>query len=188
METQYFKNYSPALERDMECEIWGHAGRPVLYIPGQDGRYFDFENFNMVDYFAPWIDAGELMVCGIDPIDAETYSAFGDPHERILRHEQWIKYITEEVVPFLTRIARERNGWEGEVGIIAFGCAVGATHAANLYFRFPFLFNGLLSLSGTFSSEPGFGDYSDNWVYLNSPVDYLPNLSEDHPYMNVYRR
>ena len=47
METQYFKAYSPALGRDMECKVYGHAGRPVLFIPCQDGRFFDFENYKI---------------------------------------------------------------------------------------------------------------------------------------------
>ena len=68
METQYFKHYSPSLNRDMECKIYGHAGRPVLFIPCQDGRYFDFENFKMTDVFAPWIESGQVMVCAIDTI------------------------------------------------------------------------------------------------------------------------
>ena len=55
MEVQYYKNYSPALGRDMECKIYGHAGRPVLFIPCQDGRFFDFENFHMTDVWSPWI-------------------------------------------------------------------------------------------------------------------------------------
>ena len=29
METQYFKDYSPALGREMECKVYGHAGRPM---------------------------------------------------------------------------------------------------------------------------------------------------------------
>ena len=33
MEMQYFKDYSPALGREMECKVYGHAGRPILYIP-----------------------------------------------------------------------------------------------------------------------------------------------------------
>ena len=33
MEMQYFKEYSPALGREMECKIYGHGGRPMLYIP-----------------------------------------------------------------------------------------------------------------------------------------------------------
>ena len=53
METQYVKQYSPALDRDMECKIYGRAGRPVLYIPCQDGRFFDFESFRLTDTWAP---------------------------------------------------------------------------------------------------------------------------------------
>ena len=29
MEMQYFKDYSPALGREMECKVYGHAGRPM---------------------------------------------------------------------------------------------------------------------------------------------------------------
>lgn len=43
MEMQYFKEYSPELGRDMECKLYGHAGRPMLYIPCQDGRFFDLK-------------------------------------------------------------------------------------------------------------------------------------------------
>ena len=58
MEMQYFKEYSPELGRDMECKLYGHAGRPMLYIPCQDGRFFDFENFQF--YHQP-DDEFELM-------------------------------------------------------------------------------------------------------------------------------
>ena len=47
MKTEYLTDYSPALGRDMECMVYGHAGRPVLYIPCQDGRFFDFGDFHM---------------------------------------------------------------------------------------------------------------------------------------------
>ena len=100
MEMQYFKDYSPALGRDMECKIYGHAGRPMLYIPCQDGRFFDFENFHMNDTLAPWIESGQIMVLSIDNMDKETWSdTQGDPYWRIRRYEQWLRYIVEEAVP-----------------------------------------------------------------------------------------
>ena len=74
MEMQYFKDYSPALGREMECKVYGHAGRPMLYIPCQDGRFFDFEDFHMADTLAPWIESGQVMVISIDTIDKETWS------------------------------------------------------------------------------------------------------------------
>ena len=69
MKTEYFKKYSHALGRDMECKIYGHAGRPVIFIPCQDGRFYDFENFNMTAAWAPWIDSGKVTVFSIDTLD-----------------------------------------------------------------------------------------------------------------------
>ena len=123
MEMQYFKEYSPELGRDMECKLYGHAGRPMLYIPCQDGRFFDFENFHMTDALAPWIESGQIMVLSIDTMDQETWSdAQGNPYWRIRRYEQWLRYITREVAPMLQQLAQQRNGWSDLPGIIAFGC------------------------------------------------------------------
>ena len=189
MEMQYFKEYSQALGRDMECKVYGHAGRPVLFIPCQDGRFFDFENYHMADYWAPWIEAGKAMVFAIDTIDQETWSdKSGNPYWRIRRHEQWIKFITDEMAPFIRETANRRNGWEGYPGIIAFGCSLGATHAANLFFRFPDQFDGLLALSGIYTADYGFDGYMDELVYQNSPVHYLSNMPADHPYVARYNR
>ena len=189
METQYFKQYSHALGRDMECKVYGHAGRPVLFIPCQDGHFIDFEGFQMTDTWSPWLESGQVMVFSIDTIDKETWSdKEGDPYHRIRRHEDWITYITTEMVPFIRTMARERNGWEGEPGILTFGCSLGASHAANLYLRFPDLFCGCLALSGIYTSEYGFGSYMDEVVYQNSPVHYMANMPSHHPYVEKYNR
>ena len=160
MEMQYFKDYSPALGRDMECKIYGHAGRPMLYIPCQDGRFFDFEDFHMADTLAPWIESGQIMVLSIDTLDKETWSdTNGDPYWRIRRYEQWLHYIVDEAVPKIRCLSQERNGWDDLPGVIAFGCSLGATHAVNLYLRRPDIFCGCLALSGIYTAHYGFGDY-----------------------------
>ena len=38
MEIRYYKTYSRFLDRDMEFKVYGHAGKPVLFIPCQGGR------------------------------------------------------------------------------------------------------------------------------------------------------
>ena len=187
MEMQYFRQYSPSLNRDMECKIYGHSGRPVLFIPCQDGRFYDFENYKMADVWSPWIESGQVMVISIDTIDQETWSnKAGDPAWRIHRHEQWIQYITDEVVPFIRGIANQRNGWEGYPGVMVFGCSLGATHAANLFFRRPDLFDRLLALSGIYTADYGFDGYMDELTYNNSPVHYLAGMPTDHPYIELY--
>ncbi|MGN0985553.1 MAG: esterase family protein [Candidatus Enterenecus sp.] len=189
METQYYKGYSQALGRDMECKVYGHAGRPALFIPCQNGRFFDFENFHMTDAWAPWIESGQVMVFSIDTLDGETWSnKSGDPYWRARRHEQWMNYITDEMVPFMRSVANQHNGWTGFPGIMAFGCSLGATHAANLYFRRPDLFDCLLALSGIYTADYGFDGYMDEVVYRNSPVHYLAGMPADHPFIQQYNR
>ena len=186
MNIEYRKWYSPSLGREMEMKVYGHGGRPVLFIPCQDGRFWDFENYKMTDVWAPWIDSGRCMVFSIDTIDKETYSADWNPHDRIRRHEQWINYICNEVVPFMRAVANERNGWTGYPGVVAFGCSLGATHAVNLYFRRPDLFDGLLALSGIYDTNYGFPGAMDEVIYQNSPVHYLGGMPSDHPYIRQY--
>ena len=181
MEMRYYKEYSSALQRDMECKVYGHAGRPVLFIPCQNGRFFDFENYRMTDTWAPWIESGQVTVFAIDTLDVETWSAGGDAYHRVRRHEQWMRYIVDEMVPFIESVAGRRD-------IIAFGCSLGATHAVNLYFRFPDQFTGLLALSGIYSADFGFGGYMDEVVYRNSPVHYLHDMPLGHPYIKKYNR
>lgn len=182
MKTEYFKEYSPALGRDMEFMIYGHAGRPVLYIPCQDGRFHDFGDFHMADTLAPWIDSGQIIVFSVDTIDKETWSdKNGDPYWRARRHEQWMSYLFYEMAPRMLDRTRQD-------GILAFGCSLGATHAANLYLRRPDLFNGCLALSGIYTADYGFGGYMDEVVYQNSPVHYMANLPRDHSYIDIFNR
>ena len=129
------------------------------------------------------------MVFSIDTIDAETWSnKTGEPRWRSERFESWITYITDELVPMIQSMARERNGWEGNPGILTFGCSLGATHAANLFFRRPDLFDGTLALSGIYTADYGFDGYMDGLVYNNSPIHYLANMPADHPYVEIYNQ
>ena len=68
METKVYKEYSNCLGRDMEFKVYGHGGKPVLVVPSQNGRYFDFENFGMVDVCAPEIEAGKLQLFSFDTL------------------------------------------------------------------------------------------------------------------------
>ena len=187
MEIRYFKHWSSHLNRDMEFKVYGHAGRPVMFVPCQGGRFFDFENFHMVDHWAQWIEEGRCTVYSIDCIDNETYANFGgDCRWRTEQHERWYNYVVEELVPYIRHLSGERNGYDQ--GIMTFGCSMGAMHAANLFFRRPDLFNGVFAISGLYDSYDGFGDYMDDILYNNCPVFYLPNMPADHPYMEMYNQ
>ena len=180
MRIEYFKHYSSFLNRDMEFKVYGHSGRPVLFIPCQGGRFFDFENFQMIDYWAKWIEEGRCTVYSVDSIDNEAWAAQGaDNRWRIENHERWYNYVVEELVPTI-------HSMSGDQGIVTFGASMGAMHAANLFFRRPDLFGGVFAISGLYDSPEFFGDYCDDLVYNNCPVYYLANMPHDHHYIDMY--
>ena len=88
----------------------------------------------------------------------------------------------EELTP---RVYQITGSWEK---LMTTGCSMGAFHAANFFFRRPDVIDTVVALSGMYQADYFFGDYSDELVYLNSPVDCLANLPADHPYMDLYRR
>lgn len=186
MEIRYEKRWSAELCRDMEFKIYGNHGTPVLFIPCQAGRFWDFESFHMVDTWAPWIESGQVMVFSCDTIDNEAWADMGgDPRRRMETHERWFRYITLELAPQMLRMAEAANGFRH--GILAFGASMGAMHAANLYYRRPDLFASCFAISGIYDNSLFFGEYCDDLVYNNCPAIYLNNLPCDHFYRELYR-
>ncbi len=182
MTTRYFKEYSQILGRDMEFKIYGEGGKLCLSFPPQCGRFFDFENYGMVDTIAPWVDSGRVMVLGVDAIDGETWAGEGDPRQRLELQERWFAYVTEELIPRAYELgADDRKA-------MTTGCSMGALHAADFFFRRPDLIDTVISLSGLFDADFFFGDYHDDLTYANSPLQFLPNMPEDHPYIQLYRQ
>lgn len=180
MKTRYVKKYSAALGRDMEYKIYGEKGKGVLVFPSQDGRFYDYQDFDMVAVLSNHIEAGRIHLICLDSIDRETWSdSWGDEHYRISLHEKWFHYIVDELIPEIKKPKET---------LIVTGCSMGGYHAANVFFRRPDLFDTLLALSGLYHAGFFFPNYLDPLVYDNSPLDFLPNMPADHPYLKEYRK
>lgn len=189
MQIEYYKEYSECLNRDMEYQVYGYAGAPMLVFPSQDGRFFDFENNGMIATIEPLIDQGKVQLFCCDSIDKESWSdKDGDGRHRTYMHEQWFYYIVNELVPRIFEI--NAKGHKGKLanGIITTGCSMGGGHALNFLLRRPDIFKGTIALSGYYDSDLFFGQYSDDILYRNAPVQYLEGMSYDHPYVEQYRQ
>lgn len=179
MQELNIKTYSNILERDMEHSVYGHSGKLCFVFPEQDGRFYDFKNFGMLDVVSPWIKNGKVKIICVDGIDKETWSdEKGSPEKRIKLHEKWFHYVVDELFPLYTS--------PNEKAMVT-GCSMGGVHSGIFFFRRPDLFDTMLALSGLYNARYFFHEYFDNLVYDNSPVNFLPNMPEDHPYMDLYR-
>lgn len=189
MKTEWFKEYSNNLGRDMEFQVYGHAGKPVLVFPSQDGRWFDYANNGMIDAAAPYIDAGRIQMFCIDSNDQNSWSRVNDwdNRNRIEQQEAYYHYVVDELVPRIYDINTAANGGHRADGILTTGCSMGGFHALNFLLRRPDIFSGCIALSGAYNARLFFPDYMDDLVYNNSPVDYINGMPYDHPYVEMYR-
>jgi len=183
MNIEYHKWISPSLGHDMEMKVYGYYGKPILIFPAQGGRFYEYEDFKMIDAISEFIESGKVKVYTLDSLDNQTWANWNaHPADRARRHEDYDRYIIQEVVPFI----RQDSG-DYEDRLITSGCSMGAYHAANFFFRHPDVFDTTIALSGLFQLRMFVGDYSDDLVYFNCPIYYLPNLS-DPWYIDLYRR
>lgn len=179
MQRQYQQWFSPNLQRNMELLVFGHAGARVLLFPTRTGRFFDYENYGIIETLRHPIEMGWLQIYTLDSIDQESFYCFwAHPQGRIDRHVQYEKYILQEVIPF----SQQENS---NCNLIAAGCSMGAFHAVNIAFRHPHLFVKVVGLSGRYDLNISVGmfnnlfdGYYNDSIYYHSPSHFIPYMPE----------
>ena len=182
MNVEYHRWWSRSLGQDMELKVYGHAGKPVVVFPCQGGRFFEYEDFGMVEACRSFVEGGAVTLVTVDGVDGQSWTNWGaHPADRARRHNDYDRYIVEEVAPFVRALRPQASG------ALATGCSMGAYHSANFFFRHPDVFDAVIALSGVYKLTDFVGDYVDDNVYFHSPLLYLPGLS-DPWYLDRYRR
>jgi esterase/lipase superfamily enzyme len=172
---------SPALSRPMELLVFGHAGAPVIVFPTSQGRFFEYEDRGMVAALAGQIEQGWIQLYCVDSVDSESwYCSWAHPRGRVHRHDQYERYILDEVLP----LVRSQNS---NPFTIAHGCSFGASHAMLFGLRHPQVFSRVVALSGYYDMRHFTGDYFDDDIYYHSPLDFVAGL-QDGPLLEQIRR
>jgi esterase/lipase superfamily enzyme len=163
---------SPTLGRSMELLWFGHAGRPMVWFPTSQGSYYQNEDFGLVGAVADHVDAGRIQIVCVDSVDAESlYATWKHPADRLRRHDDYDRYLANEVVPFI----RTRAGPDARIATL--GASFGAYHAVNFGFRHPDLVDKVVGFSGKYDIHSFLDGYWDELAYFHCPTAYVPNLS-----------
>ena len=169
MNRKYHRWYSPSLELAMELLVFGHAGARVLVYPTSMGRFFQWEDTGMIAALGDQLENGGLQLFCVDSVDGESWYDKGrPPAERAWRHIQYDRYILNEVLPFTSQ--HNSNPF-----LITTGTSFGAYHAVNFAFRYPYLVDRVIGMSGIYDIKTFTGGYTDDNVYFNSPNDFMKN-------------
>ncbi len=178
---EYYKWYSNHVQRDMELLVFGTAGKPVIFFPTRTARFFDYEDWKVVDAFKEKLVAGEIQLFCIDSADQESfYNKAITPAERIKKHANFEQYVLLELMPFI----RHKNP---NPQFISAGCSLGAYHAVNIAFRYPLLFSKVVAMSGRYDLtlklsyfNDLFDGHMDDHVYSHTPTKFLPHIFNQH--------
>lgn len=180
MNREYHKCMSRHLRQEMELLVFGHAGARVVVFPTRSGRFYDYENWCMVEALRPKIEQGWLQLFCVDSVDSQSfYRADCHPSQRIHRHLEYERYLLDEVLPFTITL-------NSSPYLIVHGCSMGAYHAVNFAFRHPQLVRKVVALSGRYDLTQEIGDfrdlfdaYYDEDIYFNMPCHYMSNLRDE---------
>ena len=173
MHREHLRWESPALGRSMDAIWYGHWGRPLLAFPTSLGRAWQNEDGGLLRGLTDKIDGGEVQVCCIDAVDEESwYNKGAHPAWRARRHDQYDRYVAQEVVPFIRHRAQRED-------LVAYGASFGGYHAANFALRHPEMISRLIVFSGVFDIHSFLDGYWDDTCYFHCPTAYVPNYDAD---------
>ena len=174
MNREYVAWDSPTLGRKMELLWYGHAGRPMIWFPTSVGRFYQNEDFGLIASVGDLIDGGQIQVCCVDSVDAESfYAKSRPPSERIRRHDQYDRYLSTEVVPFV----REKGKVPSKIATL--GASFGAYHAVNFGLRHPELCDKVVGFSGKYDIHSFLDGYWDETCYFHCPTAFVPNMDQE---------
>lgn len=173
MKEEHFKWYSPTLSKDIEMLVFGHTGYPVILFPTTMGKHNECKDMKLVESARWYMEQGLIQIYCPDSInELSWYNKQIHPADRAKNHTWYDEFIMNELV---NKILHEK----GLPKLAVAGPSFGGYQAANFAFRHPEKVSHMFSMSGSFDIKSFVGDYYDDNVYFNNPVDYLP--SANHP-------
>lgn len=166
--------YSPSLNKDMPIATYGTYGFALLLIPTAAADYLEYERFQLIDSLIHHINSGKVKVFSINSINNESWmnnDMLGE--HKAIRHNDFNKYVADEVIPFI------KAQTSAETPIITCGASFGALHSMNLFLKRPDIINGVIAMSGVYNLHAYTKGFSDEQVFYNSPMDYMPGLTDN---------
>jgi len=182
MQGVYYKEWSAALDREMEFKVYGRGGVPVLALPARGGRFYDWENNAMPDAAARLLNEEKIQLFCADSIDGESLLAErAAPRRRAEMQEKYFLYLTQELTARIlalnaTAPAGTKTPAEKPAGkkIWCVGVDAGAYQAVNCRLRRPEVFAGAIGLSGLYDAASRFfSGERDGLTLRNSPMSAL---------------
>lgn len=166
---------SESMGRGVHLWRYGHFGVPLLVFPSAAGMAHEWESHGMVEALSDYIQAGKIKLYCTESNVAEAWTRKElDPAQRVKRHQAYESYIQKELVALIRDDCKSPN-----IPIAVTGTSMGAYYAANFALKFPQIFQYALCLSGRYDVTWLTDGFSNQDIYFNNPMAYVPSLDGD---------
>lgn len=136
----------------------------------------------MVEALSDWLVAGRLKLYTVESNVSEAWTRKENPPQwRIKRHQAYEQFVLNDLVPFIRQDCNK-----SDIPIALSGTSLGAFYAVNFALKFPRIFRYALCMSGRYDATWMTQGYTNDDIYFNNPMAYIPGISGD--YLDAIRK
>ncbi len=166
---EHIPYYSNTLGRNINVEVTGHWGHPILMFPSSGGQFTQNTDFGLTDSVMQFVEEGRVKLYNVETLDMLSfYHDHMISEEKIHNYELYMQFLRNEMIPY---IQGECNTHRVAVAGVSFG----GFHAANTAFRFPDLVSHLIAMSAAFNIRNMAQMSDDMRIYYNCPDEFMQN-------------
>lgn len=166
---EYMQYYSNTLGRNINLEITGHWGHPILMFPSSGGQFTQNRDFGLLDTVMDFVEAGKVKLYNVETIDLLSfYDDHMDTETKIHNYELYMQFLKLELIPYIQSECNTHR-----IGVA--GVSFGGYHAANTAFRFPDFVSHLIAMSAAFNIRSMAPLSDDIKIYYNCPDEFMKN-------------
>lgn len=162
---------SPAMGRGVHLWCFGEVGRPLVVFPSNAGVAHEWQQSGMIDALAPLLAERRIKVYCPETNVSRSFSGRGSVDKRMAQHRAYERFVLDTLVPFIRRDCRSP-----EATMTATGCSVGALYASLFALKHSETFPRALCLSGRYRASGFFHGASNEELYFNDPLAFVPGL------------
>ncbi|MCX7879611.1 MAG: hypothetical protein N2517_03020 [Ignavibacteria bacterium] len=172
---------SKHLNETLYLPVFGDYGFILLTFPCLSDQFDENVDMKFVEAVSEKVSNGMFRFVFVPTIGNRIWKDFQkDAQTRSALFLSYNLFLIDEVLPTIYKLAGN------PMPIITFGCGDAGFFASNSFFRRPDLFYGTISIDGFFDIRKLYCDdlnskyFFDDNCYFNSPLDFLPQLTEDY--------
>ena len=165
----YIQYYSNTLNRNINLEVTGHWGHPILMFPSSGGQFTQNTDFGLVGAIHNFIEEGKVKLYNVETVDLMSfYDDHMDSGTKMHNYELYMQFLKNELIPYIQRECNTHR-------IATAGVSFGGYHAANTAFRFPDLISHFIGMSAAFNIRTMTPLSDDSRIYFNCPDEFMRN-------------